>query len=555
MPAPSITTKTWTGAAGERFTYADFNRIASNTNVLLAYYGLDPISVATVDRSSVFSHRDAQKIEDAVALMAGMLHIDHTETAWGPGVPLSFRIFNEWEMTLKAIQEKGDDGKHTLFFKSPGAPLGWSLETSGETVLASGGTLGDMAFRLSAGNYALRMAGYGDVVTVSVGLTGNTRIDLSEQHCTVKVSCSRPIVALQYNGYEVDGIQGTAGSFIVLRTSNSRLITSELLNDAPSYSGVSTDLLWRQVAQATMTPNVASKSVTLVPERDGIVVEMIRAGTLAVPRTGKYDMIAIGGGSSGHPEGPGGCSGNVTWLKSVSVTKGDYSVVIGAGGVHTETGDGRYGGTTSLGSLISAEGGTYDRGCAGGGAGGTINGRSGRFGGGGGGARGSGGSGGTYGGDGGYRDEDGQDGTTLSDPLVCTRSRSSAGGTPYSSGSGGGGGGGGLNAPGGKGGYGFLKDGGGTLSGGGGGGGGVDGSTGGSGSPNTGRHSSQGGRGSGYGAGGGGHRTNDNIHGAGGGGGGMGVAPFGNPADLADYLAGHERDGRHGAVRIRWVGD
>lgn len=98
--------------------------------------------------------------------------------------------------------------------------------------------------------------------------------------------------------------------------------------------------------------------------RDDGVVELLTSGTLVFLSPAVIDIFCVGGGGAGrftsyfNERGYGGGGGGYTkTVKKINVSNA-YQVTIGDGATPTNaTGQGARGGTTSFGSLISAEGG------------------------------------------------------------------------------------------------------------------------------------------------------------------------------------------------------
>lgn len=94
------------------------------------------------------------------------------------------------------------------------------------------------------------------------------------------------------------------------------------------------------------------------------------SGTLTVTQNGTMSLIAVGGGAGGGGSfgGGGGAAelDNASYAVGVSVT-GNQTITIGANGVGSNFNDGTQGGTTTIGSLVSALGGGSGRGQGGGG--------------------------------------------------------------------------------------------------------------------------------------------------------------------------------------------
>lgn len=124
-------------------------------------------------------------------------------------------------------------------------------------------------------------------------------------------------------------------------------------------------------------------------------IEMYSSGTLTLSET-VYDLFAVGGGGGGGYGGSigggGGGGGYTSTALNSQLTRNNYSVVIGVGGI--SSGDG---GDTEIQSVISAQGG---RGGRSGGSGTGGGGSGGSGGGGGGGEKFGGGNGGSNGGSG-----------------------------------------------------------------------------------------------------------------------------------------------------------
>lgn len=560
MAAPSITTKTWTGAADERFTYVDMNRITGNVNTLRTYLGLDALEFVTATRSSMFLHTEAQKIEDSIRMMAEGLSMTAPDVApWGAGSYINYQVLDRWERSLQVIRDYADDGKVGVLFRSP-----CDIDASYEFVLPGGGVFmkGDrwrreMYVRLlpSVITYTLRISYAGDTYTRTFLPTSNMVISLDDAFCHVTATCPKPMEAVMYNGHAVEHGGGSSAEFDVIRVTGGRTVAAEVASDAPTYGGVSTEMIYGYSAKATVVPSSAVKAVSLTPVKVGNDVIIAQSGTLTVPTAGTYKIYAIGGGGRGADTvtggagsslyeigGMGGYSGHVA-DSTVELTATSYEIVIGATSQDTK-----------FGNLVVAEGalgaGTLFGGASGGGGGGTSNGsyesfgsKGSLYGGGGGGFLPA--SGGSKGAKGGIKGGDGSDSATAKGGK----------GAGYNSTTvfGGSGGGGGYYADGGAGGGTSNTQG---YTAGSGGGGGCMGGTGGRG----GDPGEAGAGGRGYGAGGGGGATSayyldGNYVGpsaGGGGGGGYGTILLAESGTV-HYDGGSGGKGAPGCVVITYM--
>lgn len=428
------------------------------------------------------------------------------------------------------------------------SPQGYSSNTSfsirkGDDVVESGSTWGaSQVFELKGGTYVLSLNIYGDTLEHEFNVISDADIDLSDKFTKISytLSIQTPITST-YNGYSV----GSVTSYYVVSISASRKIvaTSTLGN----YSGLSSEPLLK-IPSKTITPvgDTVSVSLTVSPNR----LTLTSAGTLTVPQ-GEYEIACIGGGGGGgyyrynmYAEGGGGGGGGYVAVGKYSLN-GAYTITIGAGGAGaTSSSDsssaikGSNGGTTSFGSILSANGGEggQNKGGAGGSGGG------GGLGSGGGNASYTGGGGGdsygykgTYGGRGGSRSENGYAGVELpSNSIFYTEGQSYT----QNAGSGHGGGGGGYGA---NGGNGKVVN---NIATGGGGGGIAKGNGGAAGNGGYG--------GKGYGAGGGGGGRYTGTAGltkySGGGGGG-----FGNKVSAGNGGSTAGGKGANGCILIRYV--
>lgn len=602
----AVTTKTWTGSDTERFTYTDMNRIISNAKSIATAIGYTAPSFSTVYRYSQFDYTEATKLEDLLSSMAEVLDVGVGPfPQWTVGRNITYLDINRWETACASLDAKASsDGKYTLKISSKDiTDADWTLTGTSGNVVASGSSWpATLYLRVPADTYTLVIGAYGDTKTTSISLTANKALSMT--HCTVTVTCGVPMQGLQYNGYDVAGVDGdTISVFNVLVASGSRLISASIENDSPSYSGVSNSLLWTYVTQATVVPSSSSVSASLASEKYGNVITIDSSGDLVLPLSGTYGLFLIGGGAGGSMYGYGGSSGMMVYEPSISLSAGKYSISIGAGGAFNESG-----GDTSFGSILTAGGAQKletvassiidtVHGGAGGGAclasltlGGTSacnHGMPGGFAGGGGGAgdtssvsgdvSGAGGAGGDYGGKGGTGGRywgststsntsatKGTVGKVVSDPLINGADASGGAVSSEKPIGGGGGGGGGCGAPGGIGGDGQSV----AVAGGGGGGGGVAGGAGGAGGSGYGSGEGTFAKGGlGYGAGGGGasdwKRTSNSetyiLGGAGGGAGGLGTVKLaGDTVENSTTIGlwtGHPGGaGAPGAIRIRYLG-
>lgn len=424
-----------------------------------------------------------------------------------------------------------------VVFSSPSNLIGSTYKLSDEKgEIASGSDWNsNMTFSLYPANYTLeiRYAGATLVKTFAVS-TSPISIDLSGDFCKVEISSSVWMpTTVTINGE----VSTTTFPFYLIKENNTRSLSFS--GGIPQYSGVTSSSIaeWNSKVIVPNSPEI-TVALTYTPK----TVLITSSGTLNIPRAGTYNVGCIGGGARGSTGGSGGCSGIVS-VKDVVLPVSSIPVTIGAGGASSNVN----GGATSLGSYISASGGTISSGGSGGGASGYSSPRPGSFGGGGGASSGMrGANGGTYGGKGGDVESSGSSGVSASsrdDVFQSTLSYNGGAAGTATAGSGGGGGGGGLGASGGKGGSAVSRS-----NGGGGGGGGIAGGTGGAGGNGISSSSAKNGSGGyGYGAGGGGGYSDDapnaNICGGGGGGGGYGSSV---KASMNGY---------RGCILIKWRHD
>lgn len=545
----TVNTKTWTGASSERFTYEDMNRVCSNAASLAQTLGLKSPTFGTATRSSQFDIEDAQKLEDLLKAEAENVGIAYQRATWAANRTISYIDFQRWEQATADIEAASKTVQgHTLRFDAPGPmQADWSLMDATGTVVASGAEWeASEAFRLPSGTYTLSMTAYGDSFSTAATLGSSNKVQsLADKLCAIAISCDPAIEGLAYQGCDVSPSDpAPSASVCVIRTASDRTLEIRAVNDAPMYAGIGGGPYWEYKKTLAVTPSSATLAVDQTLTREGVPMTVAVTGTLRIPKSARFEVWAIGGGSAGstyeHPDdgsylgGSGGSGGGVA--TATRVIDGDVTVEIGAGGqwsglVRTSPGTTRasIGGT----AFLTAEGG---KGAGGGGsryydadAGimGTKGAAGGPYtGGGGGGYRGgAGGNGGAGGGAGGAAGKAGSDGTIIDGQ--------GHGGKADLAGGGGGG---------------YGADGGAARASGGGGGGGIFGGTGGS----------DGGAGLGYGAGGGGGGYGG--YSSGGGGGGMGSKEIATatPGDRVSsggvtYVVGG--NGAPGAVRIEWISD
>lgn len=195
------------------------------------------------------------------------------------------------------------------------------------------------------------------------------------------------------------------------------------LADSPSVTGTplnKANLLTDATATAlgldpNDDPSVNDAFATLAYKKKREIITS--SGTWTVPANivGNVSVRIFGGGGGGYTAAGGGGGGGYMAYGEYAMTEGDtYTVTIGAGGAPASDG-----GTTSFGTLLTANGGLGSTGAAGGaggtgGGGGDGVGGAGDYGGGGGGT--TAGAGGTYGGRGGTGASSfGTNGTPLDD--------------------------------------------------------------------------------------------------------------------------------------------
>lgn len=103
----SISTKSWTGSAGEYFTHEDMTRVEAAANALALELGHDRVSFLAVDRASQFRYDEAQKLEDLLETVGAGRFVkkDLGMSSWSVGQSVSYIDFNRWEKAIQTIYE------------------------------------------------------------------------------------------------------------------------------------------------------------------------------------------------------------------------------------------------------------------------------------------------------------------------------------------------------------------------------------------------------------------------------------------------------------------
>lgn len=380
-------------------------------------------------------------------------------------------------------QKSGGVSRITFVQDEALANAEYEITTGGEVIESGTGWSATMTFELPRDEYTLSLTAFGTTATYDFAVTGDQTIDISDMFATLLVRNLVQNSTVSLNGIEAGTTTGTGVSrtvsVYVLRSTTPYAVSATC---SMKYSGASSSPLLSYTT-AEVTVNTGDTEHDMI--RIGTIVTITNSGTLSVPISGSYEMLAIGGGGAGGgvindyygTGGGGGGSGRITsGTKSLSATS--YTVTIGAGGTAQNYATGGSGGATSFSNILTASGGsgggggssttlgTGGSGGAGGGAGAGANkkGGVGSYGGGGGG-RVSASSGGTYGGAGGYYNSSSDYGTaksgTSTQPNTIYYGASYAGGSngshsgsPLNEYQRGRGGGGGRGAKGGNGGNG-----------------------------------------------------------------------------------------------------
>lgn len=582
MTVPSITTKTWTGSASERFACSDMNRVLSNCNVLADYIRIGTRAYRTYTAESQLMYDDINMMEEDVGYMSDLYGLGlQTDRLWSEGHPASYKDFDRWERNLERIREAIRSGEssgrfvYTAVFDTSCermTDLRWRIEDASFAVVASGV---EPRRRLSAllqggAEYTLYADQY-DGDTELGGIEASAHRSDEYYVCDVTVSCDLFMAEVHVNDV-VASASGKSVTLPIVRGPPVSVRASSPIS-SPRYTGLSTSPMWTGSTETVSVDlSEEARTVSLTMARKGVEVFIPgpASGVLGVPVDAKFEIYAISGGYCGgdkpswtasHPEAPqGGDGGHFAPIPSKTMVAGSYAVSVGAGGTHSSE-PGATTVTGPSGSVVNASG----RGAGGGGGSawykdsssavkpkGSV-GRPGS-------PPGSGGGGGGGGGGG---------STKTADALVATFAGGSAGWRSGAGGSGGTAGSsgtimsvggvsmgyGGTSAVswgGGGGGGGYGADGGSSDMGAGGGGGGALGGRGGGG-----LIAGNGEGGLGYGAGGGGcsARYPDgpgsicSVQGGGGGGG------YGTVKLAQDGWNGEGGDGAPGCISITWKAD
>lgn len=581
MTIPSITTKTWTGQAGEYFTFEDMARIEGNLNIMADYYGVPSQTFRTPTRGGLFYYDDAQKIEDTIRLIADNMGWALPYGSWQAGKSLTWMDYQRIESNLAYLRDHADelDGKAFIRLESPIILPEWTWEVrdAGNNLVDSGTGINATTYVMAplGGAYTLTVGAMSITSSASISLQDHTTYNMGQLYTEVTISSNVTFGGLLFNNAPI-AAGGTSVSFHCPRTATSCLVQLQnMVNDSQTMTYITqkvgsqpsetiTTRIWELGAgTGYIVPNSASVSAEIDPPKIGNVLLMTKTGTLTIPVNATFEIWTVGGGERGHEGstggygGIGGAGGEIKRDETI-MSATDYTVKIGAknGGDTTLSGGSlsitAQGGESRLRSIVFGRGVEMVTGGAAGGA--PVGGMNKKSNGGdalgefcgGSGAGGqttnstpTGGAGTTYGGAGGGQNENGSDGTIINGQGYGGKYLGTA-----SPGKSAGGGGGGYGANGGNG-----YDGGG-------GGGGVLGGSGGDGGDYN--DSVGGGRGGlGYGAGGGGgasYRDNDDgtvrntKGGPGGGGGGFGTVALAEDGRLRWGGAGAP-----GCIQIKYI--
>lgn len=111
----SIETRTWTGAAGERFTWEDMARVEANANEAAEGAGVPTADFLTPSREGQFRWDEAQRLERLLGDTALALgEADSYVHEWAAGRTVTYVDMNRWEQGAAYLDAQRRKAAHEL---------------------------------------------------------------------------------------------------------------------------------------------------------------------------------------------------------------------------------------------------------------------------------------------------------------------------------------------------------------------------------------------------------------------------------------------------------
>lgn len=323
MQIPSITTKTWTGAQDEYFTYEDMNRVCSNVNALAEAILGESEAFPSFDHTSQFDYSVANAIESTLKRMSRAIYRDDNfDTSWATMHTVSFVDFDRWENGSKVIHDAAVRKKTVTIISPADMPdADWILSDSTRTIASGHGILTSQTFDLvEQGAAVLSVSQYGlnRDITLSIGDSENQTISIASELCKLSVISSCKMDQWTINNYAssaVDSGNKTGVIYIIKGTSVSvsgkPLILSitgggskDLVHSVVGgpMEGASSKYSTRQIKIDTVgskTVSISGSSVSAVVPvtTEPIAYRVSGVNTTVTIPEGVYVVAAIGAGS------------------------------------------------------------------------------------------------------------------------------------------------------------------------------------------------------------------------------------------------------------------
>lgn len=321
MQVPSITTKAWTGASGEHFTYEDMNRVLSNCSSLLSAVLGETKSYPTFTHQSQFDYSVANDLEDALQRMTDHLHrTEDYDTSWAAMRSISYVDFERWETGLSTIHDAAARKKVVTITALEMPDADWILSDSTRTVASGHGIGATQTFELvEQGAAVLSIDQYGihKDITLTIGSAETQTISIRDNLCSVSLNADCEIDTWYANGYALPlepglkyGIVTILGqssvTFSVTPTDfaisggGSRNIVHSIVGGP--MEGVSSNTSTRSIRVVTTEPKTVylddlAEVIEIPTTIEPIAYRFDGSNQVTIPQ-GTYIVAAISGGST-----------------------------------------------------------------------------------------------------------------------------------------------------------------------------------------------------------------------------------------------------------------
>ena len=303
---------------------------------------LNNATVTITGTATYTAHTDASGYA-SVLVDAGTYTVNVTPASGSYKVTAVSNVVAE-SGTVKPVAVFGQGPRRVTFRSGTGtiSSASWSVK-KGSTVVASGsGWTESKTADLLDDTYTFSVTAFGITATQNFTSSAtNSVIDVANCFCKVTISgASALTITSTFKGTSV----GTGRTQYCVRGTT-----------ALAYTGTVSQKIDNQViatvSNTTFTPNAASVTVTLTVTGKPILITATK--TINIPLKANYKVLAIGGGGGGGYQTVMGGSSGVVSIKTLNIASGNYTATIGNGGAVNANG-----GATSLGTLISAAGGS-----------------------------------------------------------------------------------------------------------------------------------------------------------------------------------------------------